>query len=111
MNQLNKNKHYHKKKYIYTYILKDHFDHSYCKTCHSAQGLSINIDITIFGCNINPYVDKNFIYTAITRVWDLIEYEKNHECKYCHEPLEYELVNNKVYSNITANRMNNMINH
>ena len=51
--------------------MKDHFDYSYYKTCHSAQGLSIDNDITIFDCNISPYVDKNFIYTAITRVRDL----------------------------------------
>ena len=63
--------HYREKKYITTYILKDHFDYSYCKTCHSAQGLSIDNDIAIFDCNISPYVDKNFIYTAITRVRDL----------------------------------------
>ena len=61
-------KHYHEKKDIYTYILKDHFDYSYCKTCHSAQGLSIDNDITIFDCIISPYVDKKFIYTAITQV-------------------------------------------
>ena len=36
---------------------------------------------------------------------------KNYKCKYCHEPLEYELVDNNVYSNITANRINNMIGH
>ena len=158
--------HYHEKKDITTYILKDHFDYSYCKTCHSAQGLSIDNDITIFDCNISPYVDKNFIYTAITRVrdlkqitifkhsqyeierkiisryilyfkvecdgyleqdnkfkrpflidnyinsdWFITEYEKNDKCKYCHEPLEYELVDNNVYSNITANRINNMVGH
>ena len=28
-------------------------------------------DITIFDCNISRYVDKNLIYTAITRVRDL----------------------------------------
>ena len=50
--------------------MKDHSDYSYCKTCLSAQGLSIDNDITIFDCNIRPYVDKNFIY-AITRVRDL----------------------------------------
>ena len=52
--------HYHEKKDITTYILKDHFDYSYCKTCHSSQGLSIDNDITIFDCNISPYVDKKF---------------------------------------------------
>ena len=30
--------HHHEKKDITTYILKDHFDYSYCKTCHSSQG-------------------------------------------------------------------------
>ena len=37
----------------------------------SSQGLRIDNDITIFDCNISPYVDKIFIYTAITRVRDL----------------------------------------
>ena len=122
--------------------------------------------ILLFDCNISPYVDINFIYTAITRVrdlkqipifkhsqeekeckiisrcilyfkvkcdgyleqdnkfkrpflidnyinsdWFLSEYEKNAKCKYCHEPLEYELVDKIVYSNITANRIDNMIGH
>ena len=41
----------------------------------------------------------------------LLNMKKNDKCKYCHEPLEYELVDNNVYSNITANRINNMIGH
>ena len=146
--------------------MKYHFDYSYCKTCHSSQGLSIDNDISIFECNISPCVDERFICTDITRVrdlkqitifkhsqeeieckilsrymlyfkvkcdgyleqdnkfkrpflidnyinsdWFITEYEKNDKFKYCHEPLEYELVDNNVYSNKTDNRINNMMGH
>jgi hypothetical protein len=46
------------------------FSLSYCNTCHSEQGCSINSNITIFDCN-TPYVNKYWIYTAITRARDL----------------------------------------
>ena len=39
----------------------------YCSTVHSAQGDTIDDKITIFDCN-SPYVDRNYIWTALTRV-------------------------------------------
>ena len=43
---------------------------SYCNTCHSEQGCSIDEDITIFDSN-TPYVDRYWLYTALTRVRNL----------------------------------------
>ena len=43
---------------------------SYCNTCHSEQGCSIDEDITIFDSN-TPYVNKYWIYAAITRARSL----------------------------------------
>ena len=42
----------------------------WCLTVHSIQGLSIDGQVTLFDCN-TPYVDRNFVWTAITRVRDL----------------------------------------
>ena len=42
------------------------FDLNYCGTCHSVQGCSISEKITILDCN-TPYVDRYWIYTALTR--------------------------------------------
>ena len=50
--------------------LLKHFKLPFCNTCHSLQGLSVDEKITIFDCNL-PYVDRNFVWTAITRVRDL----------------------------------------
>ena len=50
-------------------ILK-HFKLPNCNTCHSIQGLSINDKVTLFDCN-TPDADRNFVWTAITRVRDL----------------------------------------
>ena len=50
--------------------LLSHFKLPYCLTCHSVQGLSMDDEVTIFDCN-TPYVDRNFVWTAITRVRDL----------------------------------------
>ena len=47
-----------------------HFKLPYCMTVHSVQGLSIDDKVTIFDCNTS-YVDRNYIWTAITRVRDL----------------------------------------
>ena len=42
----------------------------YCYTCHSKQGCSIAEAITIFDAN-TPYVDRYWLYTAITRAREL----------------------------------------
>ena len=39
-------------------------------TVHSVQGLSLDCKVTLFDCN-TPYIDRNFIWTAITRVREL----------------------------------------
>ena len=46
------------------------FDLAYCNTCHSQQGCSIDNNITIFDSN-TPYVDRFWLYTAITRCREL----------------------------------------
>lgn len=47
----------------------DHFSLSYSNTCHSVQGLSIKEPMTIFDIN-TPYVDRYFVWTALTRATD-----------------------------------------
>ena len=47
-----------------------YFKLPHCMTFHSVQGLSIDDEVTIFDCN-TPYVDRNFVWTAITRVRQL----------------------------------------
>ena len=42
----------------------------YANTCDSVQGLSIDNKITIFDCK-TPYVDRYFIWRALTRSTDL----------------------------------------
>ena len=51
-------------------MLRKHFIFNYCYTCHSVQGSSIEGGITIFDYN-HCLVDKNWIWTAITRATDL----------------------------------------
>ena len=46
------------------------FSLPYCSTCHSKQGCSIAEEITIFDAN-TPYVDRYWLYTAITRAREL----------------------------------------
>jgi hypothetical protein len=46
-----------------------YFNHPYCMTCDSAQGLTIEEEYTIFDCNI-PYTDREFVWTALTRGTD-----------------------------------------
>jgi ATP-dependent exoDNAse (exonuclease V) alpha subunit len=46
------------------------FNLAYCNTCHSVQGCSIDEEVTIFDCN-TPYVDRFWLYTAITRCREL----------------------------------------
>ena len=47
-----------------------YFKLPWCLTAHSVQGLSIEGSVTLFDCN-TPYVDRNFVWTSITRVRDL----------------------------------------
>jgi hypothetical protein len=42
----------------------------YANTCDSVQGMTIEDEFTIFDCN-TPYVDRNFIWTALSRTDDL----------------------------------------
>ena len=55
-----------------TFELKflSYFKLPYCLTVHSVQGLSIDDEVTLLDCN-TPYVDRNFVWTAITRVREL----------------------------------------
>ena len=46
--------------------LDKHFKLPYASTSDSVQGLSIGEKMTIFDCN-TPYVDRFFIWTALTR--------------------------------------------
>ena len=50
-----------------------YFKLPWCMTAHSVQGLSTDGQVTLFDCN-TPYVDRNFIWTAIARVRDLKTY-------------------------------------
>ena len=43
-----------------------YFDLPYCSTCHKEQGCTIDEEYTIFDSN-TPYVDKYWLYTAMTR--------------------------------------------
>ena len=142
------------------------FSLAYCNTCHSEQGCSIDDDITIFDSN-TPYVDRYWMYTAITRCreldqvtiyihspkelrqlkeskkkqyikhkidgyrdqdkqagrkidkknyvdWDWFdeEYYKNKTCYHCNCCFEMDLdENNKVFSNITFDRIDDSICH
>ena len=51
------------------HIVKN-FVHSYCRTCHSFQGSSIDDAITIFDSDFY-FVTRKWIYTAVTRATDL----------------------------------------
>ena len=50
--------------------VRKHFIHSYCRTCHSFQGSSINDKITIFDWNFF-FVNRKWLYTAVTRATEL----------------------------------------
>lgn len=51
-------------------VIKKHFIHSYCRTCHSFQGSSIDDKITIFDWRFF-FVNRKWIYTAVTRATEL----------------------------------------
>ena len=52
------------------YKMMSHFKLPYANTCHSVQGLTFDDKITIFDCN-TPYIDRNYVYVALTRCTDL----------------------------------------
>ena len=47
-----------------------YFKLPYCVTCHSVQELSIDEEITLLDCK-TPYVDREYIWTGISRLRDL----------------------------------------
>ena len=51
-------------------LLRKHFIYTYCYTCHSKQGCSVDDDIVIYDWN-KWYCSKNWYWTAITRARDL----------------------------------------
>lgn len=56
--------------FILPYTLFKFFTLPYARTCHSIQGFTFDDEVTLFDCN-TPYVDREFIWTAITRGTDL----------------------------------------
>ena len=61
--------------------IRSHFIFSYCVTCHSYQGSSIQESMTIFDYKYH-FVDRKWLWTAITRATDLnnvwfFEYTEN----------------------------------
>ena len=71
-------------------IIRKHFQFSYCSTCHSAQGSSIDESITIFHW-IFYFTSREWIWTAVTRaksldnvyVYDYSDDELNDICLKC----------------------------
>ena len=55
---------------IYLNYLRNRFIYSYCFTCHSTQGCSVDGDIVIYDWN-QPCVSREWFYVAITRGRDL----------------------------------------
>jgi len=51
-------------------VMKKHFIHSYCRTCHSFQGSSIEGKMTIFDWRFF-FVNRKWLYTAVTRATEL----------------------------------------
>ena len=51
-------------------VINKHFIHSYCRTCHSFQGSSIDGKITIFDWMFF-FVNRKWIYTAVARATEL----------------------------------------
>ena len=47
-----------------------YFIHSYCRTCHSFQGSSIDDKITILDWRFK-FVNRKWLYTAVTRATEL----------------------------------------
>ena len=51
-------------------VVKRHFIHSYCRTCHSFQGSSISDKITVLDWRFF-WASRKWIYTAVTRATEL----------------------------------------
>ena len=51
-------------------VIRKRFIHSYCRTCHSFQGSSIDGKITIFDWRFF-FVNRKWLYTAVTRATEL----------------------------------------
>ena len=51
-------------------VVQKHFIHSYCRTCHSFQGSSIDDKITIFDWRFF-FVSRKWLYTSVTRATEL----------------------------------------
>ena len=57
-------------KYSFNIKMLKYFRLPYANTCDSVQGMTIEDEFNIFDCN-TPYVDRNFIWTALSRTDDL----------------------------------------
>ena len=51
-------------------MVKKNLVHNYCRTCHSFQGLSVDVPITIYDWQCK-YATRKWIYTAATRARQL----------------------------------------
>jgi len=51
-------------------FIRSNFVHSYCRTCHSLQGMTLNDNITIFDYSL-PFVTRKWLWVAITRTTSL----------------------------------------
>jgi hypothetical protein len=147
-------------------MITKHFKLSYADTNHAVQGMTITDPFTIFDAN-TPYINRNWIWTALTRTDDLkkitiFEHDKatinrltaskmeqyfrikianyksqdtkagrvidkenfvttewirqcffhqNKECCICKCPLEFEVTDGSVLSNLTVDRQDNSIAH
>ena len=67
--------------------LLTYFKLPFCSTCHSLQGLSVEDEICLFDCN-TPYVDRNFVWTALTRARELKNITYFHHSDYEVQRLE-----------------------
>ena len=52
------------------HLAQKHFTHSYCRTCHSFQGSSIDKAISVVDWNFVP-VNRKWLHAAVTRARDL----------------------------------------
>ena len=76
--------------------VRDNFIFAHCTTCHSAQGSSIDGDITIFDCNhydIKTY--REWLWTAITRARDLNKVKFYKYSDDVHDDFNYKCMKSK----------------